>query len=276
MQMAAFFIRPRNGGKAFELRIRHAVLGKPRYLTFDLRAEAERAAERALTALAAGTIRKKKGALSRVLDWVVNAHPLWLAMNPLHVLPHGYSGYDEYTRQVLAEQGHEIPGDIERNRRVDPDQERRIVELLERRIVLVASMEERAEAEGLSLMFQLAPQTAMRMREIYTLTMDQVQVESHKTIFLIKTKNGDSRQVPLTPEARALLSRPWPALEAVRQAGRLFPFWNGATDMTRSKRPRAPYRRCLLNCSNRLDPPPCISMTLGMRHFAVGFCGFLR
>jgi hypothetical protein len=34
--------------------------------------------------LAPGTIRKKKGALSRVLDWVARAHPLWLSANPLH------------------------------------------------------------------------------------------------------------------------------------------------------------------------------------------------
>ncbi len=55
--------------------------------------------------LAPGTIRKRKGALSDVFDWVVRAHPMCLGANPLNQLPHGFSGYDEYTRQSLAEQG---------------------------------------------------------------------------------------------------------------------------------------------------------------------------
>lgn len=53
--------------------------------------------------IAPGTIRKKKGALSRVFDWVVKAHPLWLNANPLKDLPHGYSGYDEFTRNELEQ-----------------------------------------------------------------------------------------------------------------------------------------------------------------------------
>jgi hypothetical protein len=52
--------------------------------------------------LAPGTIRKRKGGLSDVFDWVVRAHPVCLGANPLDQLPHGYSGYDEYTRHALA------------------------------------------------------------------------------------------------------------------------------------------------------------------------------
>jgi hypothetical protein len=61
--------------------------------------------------LAPGTIRKKKGALSRVFDWVRRAHPLWLSTNPLDHLPHGYSGYDENSRTVLAREGIDVPED---------------------------------------------------------------------------------------------------------------------------------------------------------------------
>jgi len=75
-------------------------------------------------------------------------------------------------------------------------------------------------------MFQLALRTAMRMREIYTLAVTQVSPTA-KTIFLNQTENGDRRQVPMFPECIALLNRPWPALEAVRQDGRIFPFWDG-------------------------------------------------
>src|SRR5262249_4456948 len=41
--------------------------------------------------LAPGTIRKHKGALSNVFDWVVRAHPACLGINPLDQLPYGYS-----------------------------------------------------------------------------------------------------------------------------------------------------------------------------------------
>jgi integrase len=76
------------------------------------------------------------------------------------------------------------------------------------------------------LTFKLGIGTAMRLREMYTLTLDQIQLDK-KTIFLIKTKNGDDRQVPLDVETRALLARPWPALEAVPAQDRLLPFWDG-------------------------------------------------
>lgn len=133
--------------------------------------------------LAPGTIRKKKGALSRVLDWVARAHPLWLTVNPLHYLPHGYSGYDANSRAVLAQDGIDTPGDCERNRRIDRVEESRILQVLRLRRESSTLLEEQAEAEGLSLMFQLALRTAMRMRELYTLAQDQISITA-RTIFL--------------------------------------------------------------------------------------------
>jgi integrase len=176
--------------------------------------------------LAPGTIRKRKGGLSDVFDWVVRAHPVCLGANPLDQLPHGYSGYDEYTRQALAEQGIDIPGDVERNRRIDSREESRIVGVLQRRPEVSESLEGRAEAEALSLMFQLALRTAMRLREIYTLQLDQIRV-ADKTIYLSKSKNGDRRQVPLNSKARTVLERPWPALEKARRGTQLISLWDG-------------------------------------------------
>ena len=83
--------------------------------------------------LAPGTIRKRKGALSDVFDWVGRAHPMCLGASPLDQLPHGFSGYDEYTRQSFAEQGMDIPGDVKRNLRIGSDEERRIVDALQQR-----------------------------------------------------------------------------------------------------------------------------------------------
>jgi len=75
-------------------------------------------------------------------------------------------------------------------------------------------------------MFELALQTAMRMREIHTLARDQIHMQ-RATIHLTRTKNGDYRQVPLNDEACAILRRSWPALEGFCKEGRLLPFWNG-------------------------------------------------
>lgn len=179
--------------------------------------------------LAPGTIRKKKGALSRVFAWVTKAHPLWFSSNPLTDLPHGYSSYDEYTREELERQGVEVPQDVERNRRIDPAEERRIVAALTAKREAAQMLEDQAEAEGLCLMFQLALRTAMRMREIYTLTIDQISVEE-RSIFLAKTKIGDPRVVPLNSAACEVLRASWPALARVRTEGRLLPFWDGSLD----------------------------------------------
>lgn len=177
--------------------------------------------------IAPGTIRKKKGALSRVFDWVVKAHPLWLSSNPLKDLPHGYSGYDEYTRKELEQAGVDIPEDEERNRRISAHEEHQIVEALRLRVLLTRRVKEKVPAEAMSLMFELALCTAMRMRELYTLTLDQISIP-RRTIFLDRTKNGDRREVPLSTKAIAVLEKPRLALEKVRKENRLLPFWNGS------------------------------------------------
>lgn len=44
----------------------------------------------------------------------------------------------------------------------------------------------------------------MRLREIYTITPDQVSL-ARRTVYLDRTKNGDSRQVPLSTVAVRVL-----------------------------------------------------------------------
>jgi len=78
--------------------------------------------------------------------------------------------------------------------------------------------------------FVLALETAMRMRECYTLDVSQVNIEK-RTIYLQRSKNGDSRQVLLSSVACALLVD-YTAKERAaikRRKGRLFPFWDGGT-----------------------------------------------
>lgn len=75
------------------------------------------------------------------------------------------------------------------------------------------------ERSAWCLLFILAVETAMRLRELYTLTLSQVDLEK-RTIFLDKTKNGDKRQVPLSSVAVAELSV-WAATGDL-----IFQFWN--------------------------------------------------
>ena len=68
----------------------------------------------------------------------------------------------------------------------------------------------------------------MRMRECYTLRIDQVNV-SKKTIHLDRTKNGDNRQVPLSSTALTILTEyiAHNIQKSGERDGRLFPFWDG-------------------------------------------------
>lgn len=74
--------------------------------------------------------------------------------------------------------------DVERNRRLDPDEEIRIRSVL-------------CDHHDALAFFVLALESAMRLREMYTLDIAQVSLEK-RTVHLDRSKNGDSRQVSLT------------------------------------------------------------------------------
>jgi integrase len=173
--------------------------------------------------LAPSTIRHYVGALSRALDWLA-AHGA-LPVNPLRLLPRGYSAYTADDKTAVKRIDGEAKADQERDRRLELGEEERIREILagakppsrQRPLDL-------PQREALILMFDVALETAMRMREIYTLERSQIDIEE-RTIFLDKTKNGSKRQVPMTSVLVARLS----SYEADFD-GRLFPFWNGSSD----------------------------------------------
>ncbi len=299
----SFHIRPRSNGRTHELRVKHALLPKPFYATFDSLAEARDFAEKAERHLARGhvpetlqcapklaftdiagavaaylkaravpastqhvlgtmsadiggtriakldyrwaeswvhsqkvdhhrtpgTIRHHVGALARCLDWVVNAYPTYLADNPLRRLPRGFATYNDAERETLAERGLDGKEDSERDRRLEPDDETRIVAVLERRIAKESDPTIKARHRAALLMFCLALETCMRMRELYTLELRQVDVP-RETVFLTRTKNGQRREVPLSSVACVLLSDPVGHSRVVGDGPLLFPFWNGDLD----------------------------------------------
>jgi hypothetical protein len=81
----------------------------------------------------------------------VDHRPLCLTNNPLDRLPHGYSGYTEYDVAALAARGEDAPQDRERDRRLGPREERRIIGVLQQQLARAPTLELRARAEGLQL-----------------------------------------------------------------------------------------------------------------------------
>lgn len=176
-----------------------------------------------------GTVRKYVGALARCLDFAV-AHS-YLGVNPLRLLKRGYSTYTREDRRVVGEKV-----DVERNRRLEASGGVDEQAAIERVILAPFRPEGKQRALELEhrlawhLMFVLAVETAMRMREIYTL--DRYQIDLNKqTIFLEKTKNGDNRQVPLSSVAVKAL-RDYLDVAKLERKAHVFPFWNGLTSKT--------------------------------------------
>lgn len=165
--------------------------------------------------LAPSTIRHRHGALARCFDWMLRKHPDIMAQNPLRLLKRGFSTYTPEDAAVLAKEGKEPRFDIERDRRLAEAEEAAILKVLE------ADSEER-------VFFCLALETAMRMRECYTLHVDQVSLQK-RTIHLERSKNGETRQVPLSSVARELLDKFMREHRAdiIARSGRLFSYWDG-------------------------------------------------
>lgn len=177
------------------------------------------------------TIRHRIGALRRCLDWAVVMKKS-MPVNPLRLLPDRYAVYAPSEVKVLAEAGIEAPdSNNERDRRLLPGEEERIRKVLsgDRTYLKSIKAQRMLDPENsvpFSLLFELALETAMRLSEIFTLRIDQIDLKN-KTIFLDKTKNGTKRQVPLSSVAVSALTE---YLRDKGDSGLLFPeFWNGDT-----------------------------------------------
>lgn len=133
---------------------------------------------------APSTIRHHVGALARCFDWVERRGDTMLDKNPLRQLPKRYaSGHrDEHVRDQRLDPEHET----EVLRILDggkPNNHQRPFQLNHR--------------NALRLIFLMGLESGMRMREMFTLDVKQID-RQRRTIFLEKTKNGSKRQVPIS------------------------------------------------------------------------------
>jgi integrase len=178
--------------------------------------------------LAPTTIRHYVGAFGRALDWLVRHNsPDLVKGNPLRLFADGYA---TYTKEDIALAGVKKTN-VERNRRLEPREEKAIRAVLagerpknrQRPLVL-------RHAAALRLLFTLALETCMRMREMFTLEVRQVSL-AKRTVFLEKTKNGDRREVPLTKVAMNVIADYLAQnQESARADARLFPWWDGRSE----------------------------------------------
>ena len=178
-----------------------------------------------------GTIRHYVGAMARCMDW--GKQKGLVLDSPLRDLPRGYASYTDadalYSDKKI---------DGVRDRRLESNEETKI------RAIMDGEKPENRQRPfslyyqgALECVFDLAVETAMRLREIYTLDLAQVSLNKH-TIFLEKTKNGSKRQVPLSSVAMTALKK---YLSQVKdgdrgmagfkhEGGCLFPWWDGDHD----------------------------------------------
>ena len=183
-------------------------------------------------------IRHYVGALARCLDWVAARGDI--PFNPVRLLPRGYATYTAADAGHVAAAGGQAKETTERDRRLMPGEEEAIRAVLagakpagrQRKLDL-------QEGKALVAMFELALESCMRMSEIYTLDVAQLDFKQ-ATIFLERSKNGDKRQIPMTTVARRVLRK----YLGKREAGLLFPWWSG-------DRSREELKRCTSQLSRQ-------------------------
>ncbi|MDE1716029.1 site-specific integrase [Chromobacterium amazonense] len=190
--------------------------------------------------LSPSTIRHYVGSLARCFDHLTRKPNSTFVTNPLRLLPKRYATYNDADAAVLratAPQGQavQVPVDEWRDRRLAPNEEVAVRKIMDGEKPAGRQRALALRWQGaLEFLFDLALETGMRLREMYTLELDQVD-EGKRTIFLEKTKNGDKRQVPLTSVALEALSRYRRQVAAGERGmegwqfagGRLFPWWDG-------------------------------------------------
>lgn len=152
--------------------------------------------------LSPNTIRKRIGTLSRCLSWYC-ARKI-IVSNPAKELPKGYAQYTASDAKVVAASGRAAKQDVSRDRRLDGDEERQILAVVNAKIASAKRPADRFHWQAIRTLFVLAAETAMRLSEMVGLLNWQVNIET-RTISLIKTKNGTQRQVPMSVAVQALL-----------------------------------------------------------------------
>lgn len=183
--------------------------------------------------LAPGTIRKRIGALGRVLDWhfaMVTAPGKTRPVNSLRLLPKGYSVYTRAEGQTIINKDREVPVDVSRDRRLSTNDAEAILLALDG--VKREDRERGLEPDpAFKMLYLLIVDTGLRLREAYRLRVDQINLA--KRIIKVEGSKGyrgelKPRLVPLKPSLAMALE-----LYCSKRIGLLFPFWDGSQEQLR-------------------------------------------
>jgi integrase len=179
--------------------------------------------------LAPGTIRKRVGAVARLLDWYLKreaADGVQPLANPLRLLPKNYSAYNDHERAALD-------GDEKKRAKVDESRDRRLLDGEDQAIRAALRGEKRddrqrslslPEGDALLDLYDLIVNTGLRLREAYSLRPADVRL-ALRTIHVSGSKTGTARDVPILPAIYSMLERRLAA--ASPGSAFIFPWWNG-------------------------------------------------
>lgn len=179
--------------------------------------------------LSPSSIRQRVQALSKVLDWYVRSNPATRSMNPLRLLPRGYSIYTDQDAKVLRAAGSDARRDVVRDRRLHPGEYELICSVLrgdkregkQRPLAL-------PDGPAMLVLFQTIVYTGCRLREAYMLRKENVNLLARMMrVQTTKQRNGHIayRDVPIRPELYFILRN-----YISDGKGLLFPFWDGDED----------------------------------------------
>ena len=180
------------------------------------------------------SIKHRVQALGRSIDEYLRHHPDVVMQNPTKLLPKGYANYSDVDAKLSKAAGGEVKENVERDRRLHPGEHEKIVTALSGH-----QREDRQRAlqlkggNALLTMYLVIVNTGLRLKEAYTLTRGQVDMDTK----VIRAQNSKQwrgkvsfRDVPMRPEVHAALttylnSRP------MLPSARLFPFMDEEPDL---------------------------------------------
>jgi len=178
------------------------------------------------------TIRARIGLLGRVWDWHLGRSGSKGISNPWRLLPAGYSVANEKEQEEIVRSGKTIKRDQHRDRRLEQGEEDRIERVLDGEKLREDRERGLTANPELKVLFRCLLHTGARMREIYMLRRNQVDIASaYVTLAGTKGHRGalKPRKVPLRKALIATLSS-WLAHLPAKE-DRLFPnLWSGTED----------------------------------------------
>ena len=185
--------------------------------------------------LAPGSIRHRVQALGRAIDEHMRHNPTLVMVNPVRLLPKGYSSYSDIDAKLAQAGGGAIKRDVARERRLHPGEQERIVAALsgqqrddrERGLLLPGG-------NALLTLFLVIVWSGLRLREGYTLRRGSVDMAG-KVIRVQSSKQWRGkivfRDVPMRPEVHQALTV-YLSTRALLPGAWLFPFMDEEPGMT--------------------------------------------